>query len=509
VISAAGWIAMVTVAPLLRHPLHVTRTAAADRARATVPEQYRGSAWRYLPLADEGGGPQHRFVWETAGPSTYTSLLGTDLDGPGWSVFVRTFAGDVAERADMWTVHLDADGRVDRVRHDLPESRPGASLDEGAARQLARRTLVDRFHVDAADLQDVSVVPSKLPQRTDWTLTFRDGTVKLPRGEARLSIRIVGDQATDARRFVFVPEDWERQERNAETLASIVTIAGTVVAVVAIIGGAIAAIVSWSHRRFAVRLCLAVFAVFIAFAGARFANNFPAAMAALSTSQPLQLQLLLLLASGAIGFAVQSAAMGLVAGGVPAWVSRARLDSGVALRLGVALGAIGAAARALGAPAGSRGPAWPSYGGATSFVPFAAAALNPAVTMLSRTIFLLLLVATVDRITRTWTRRRLVAGALLVIVAGVTGATGSPLSLGPWAVSAIAIGALLLAAYVLVLRTDVSIVPIAVATMTIAAALREGAASAYSGAFAGTIVGAVVMAAIAYWIAVAIRAATV
>src|SRR5262249_53066273 len=162
-------------------------------------------AWRYLPVADEGGGPQHRFVWETAGPTTYTSMLGTYLDVPGFSVLVRTFQGDVAERAEAWTVHLEADGTVDRVSHELPESRPGASLDEAAARQLARRTLGERFHVDAAALQDVSVVPSKRPQRIDWTITFRDSTVKLPRGEARAAIRIVGDEATDTRRFVFVP----------------------------------------------------------------------------------------------------------------------------------------------------------------------------------------------------------------------------------------------------------------------------------------------------------------
>jgi hypothetical protein len=498
ILCAVAWIAMVTVGPLLRYPLQVTRTVAADRARATLAETYRGSAWRYLPVAEEGGGPQHRFVWETGGPPTYTSLLGTYLDVPGWNVFVRTFQGDVAERAETWTVHLDANGTVDRVSHELPESRPGPILDEAAARELARRTIAERFHVDAAALQDVSIVPMKRPQRTDWTITFRDSTVKLPRGEARLSVRIVGDEATDGRRFVFVPEDWERRERNAQTIAQIVTIGGTVLGVVLILGGAIAAVVSWSHRRFAVRLCLATFAMFLAFAVVRFANNFPAAMAALSTSQPLQLQLLLLIASGAVGLGVQSAAMALVAGAVPPWTTGSRIQSATAVQLGLALGAIGAAGRAVAALVGSRGPTWPSYAGATSFVPFAAAALNPAVTMLSRTVFLLLVVATVDRMTRGWTRRRILAGVLLTVVGGVLGATSSPLTLAPWIASAAGIGLLLLAAYILVLRHDLSVVPVGVAAMTVAGVLREGWAATYPGALGGAIVGAIVIAALGY-----------
>ena len=45
-------------------------------------------------------------------------------------------------------------------------------------------------------------------------------------GRARLSGRIRGDEITDLQRFVFVPEDWERAERNAQTIATVVQGAG-------------------------------------------------------------------------------------------------------------------------------------------------------------------------------------------------------------------------------------------------------------------------------------------
>ncbi len=494
-----AWIAVAILRPIQRHSIAITRTDAANAARAAFDSAHRGNPWRFLPVADEGGGPSHRFVWETAGQSTYTSLLGTYLPLPGWTVFVRTFQGDVAERAETWTVYVDAEGGVQRVSHELPESRPGPSLDGTVARQLARRALTQKFRVDDASLRDVSVVPSKLPLRTDWTITFRDASRTLPQGEARLEGRIAGDEIADLRRFVFVPEEWERTERNAETINSIVQVTGTVLVIVAILGGAIAAIVSWSRRRFAIRLFLVVFAVFLVLTAVRFANGFPATMAALSTSQPLQLQLLVLIASGAVGFGLQSAAMALVAGAVPAWSAAGRMNARLAVRLGLAIGAISAAARAAGALVNTRGPLWPSYAGATSFVPFAAAALNPTVTMLTRTVFFLLVVAAVNWMTAGWRRRRVSAGVLLAVVGGVLGAAGSPMNLTPWLASAAAIGAVLVVAYVLVLRHDVSVVPLAVAVMTIAGTLREGWAAPFPGAVAGAIAGVILMGLAAFW----------
>ena len=90
---------------------------------------------------------------------------------------------------------------------------------------------------DDAALEDVSAVPSKLPQRTDWIVTFADRSRSLPRGDLRLSARIVGDEITDLRRFVFIPEDWLRTQRNAQTIASIVQGGGILFGAVLVIGG--------------------------------------------------------------------------------------------------------------------------------------------------------------------------------------------------------------------------------------------------------------------------------
>src|SRR5262249_24019555 len=123
-IAAVVWVAVVLRAPVRRESLTATRVDAARAARDALAPANLGPAWRFHPavsMADATGSSSHRFVWETGGRTLYDSLLGSYLERPGWEVLVRTFEGDVAERAESWTVHLDANGAVERIGHELPE----------------------------------------------------------------------------------------------------------------------------------------------------------------------------------------------------------------------------------------------------------------------------------------------------------------------------------------------------------------------------------------------------
>src|SRR5262249_28070708 len=140
------------------------------------------------------------------------------------------------------------------------------------------------------------------------------------------------------------------------------------------------------------------FALFLVVTSIRTVNGFPALMARLLTSQPLQLQLAVLLASAVVSLAVQSATMALIGGAVPAWSPGGRLKRSVALTLGVALGAI-ASAFAAASGLSNSAPAWPSYAGATSFVPFLSSATGPVTVLLTRTSILTLVAAVTTLLT--------------------------------------------------------------------------------------------------------------
>ena len=114
---------------------------------------------------------------------------------------------------------------------------------------------------------------------------------------------------------------------------------------------------------------------------------------------------------------------------------------------------------------------------------------------------------TVDHLTVGWSRHR-VLGALLLLLVGfaAVGVPATTSSLG-WLLAIAALGAALILAYVTVLRFDLSMVPLALGTMTAASALARGAGRAYPGALAGSMIGALLAFALGWWCFDAVRKA--
>ncbi|HYI86534.1 MAG TPA: CPBP family intramembrane glutamic endopeptidase, partial [Burkholderiales bacterium] len=193
--------------------LSATRQDAEAAARSALAE--RGVTldrkWRVMPMPLDGSEGPHEFVAETAGDARRRELVGKYLPAPGWLVRIATFEVDVVDRAEEWGVVVSATGQVLRVRHIVPEDRPGATLDEREARALAVKAVAERLGLDAArgQIKEVSAAPAKLKARTDWTFTFADTTVApLPQGEPRIDVGIAGNEVVAARPYVFVPEEW-------------------------------------------------------------------------------------------------------------------------------------------------------------------------------------------------------------------------------------------------------------------------------------------------------------
>ncbi|HEY7058463.1 MAG TPA: lysostaphin resistance A-like protein, partial [Vicinamibacterales bacterium] len=257
VLGAAGVIAVAigAIGQSSRDSLPITRQQAADIARRTLTERgfTLGPRWRVMPVPDDGGGGAGEFVSETAGEARRRSLLGSYLPKPRWNVRVATFEGDVVDRAEEWRVSVSDTGEVRMVQHTLPEGRPGASLDEPVARALAVATLQKRYGLDAArgQAREVSAHPQKLKARTDWTFTYVDTTVPpLPQGEPRIEITLAGDEVAASGRFVYVPEEWRRQERAAATRNTVLQVLVSVLFGGLLVGAAVSGVIAWSRRQY-------------------------------------------------------------------------------------------------------------------------------------------------------------------------------------------------------------------------------------------------------------------
>ena len=155
-------------------------------------------------------------------------------------------------------------------------------------------------------------------------------------------------------------------------------------------------------------------------------------------------------------------------------------------------------------------PQWaqpPNIEAAGSLVPVLQAALAPAIRVLMATAVMLPTLLAVDHLTTGWRRHR-VLGVLLLALVGFA-AVGAPATteLVGWLMGMAAISAALILTYVTVLRFDLSMVPLAVGTMTAAGALARGVGRAYPGALAGAVVGALAALAIGWWWFSALRKA--
>jgi hypothetical protein len=486
--------------------LPVDRHDATRIARQTLEQ--RGAtldgSWRLMAAPSGGGNAPHRFVSETAGEQRRLELLGTYLPLPHWRVRAATFEGDVAERAEEWSVTIRRTREVGRVHHALPEHRPGASLDDGAARQVAHAAAAERFGLQAerGDLREISAKPSRRAARTDWEFVFADATVPpLPQGELRVQVEIAGDQVAGTGRLVHVPEEWGRQQRAAQTRAVVIGILSSVLFGGIALAAAITAVVSWSRRRFAPWLFVAGTGLMLVVSIASAANGWPLVLGSLSTAQPLKLQVAGLVGIGLVGLTIGAVLVGLALGALPHRLAGGgALADGDALRLGVAAGLFGAGVSAVAAwlqtPVWSRTADVEALG---NVVPILGLTLDPIPALLMRMAIFITLLAGIDRLTSGWTGRRMLGTAVLVVFGFLTAGAPQDTGVVRWLVAASLTASGLFVAYVTLLRADLTMMPLALATMAVTSMLMRGAAQPFAGALLGSILGAVLTAVVGWW----------
>lgn len=485
-------------------PLNLRSAEAADLARQAIAR--RGAAlaprWRVMPMPDNGSSGAHEFVSETAGEARRTELVGRYLPGPRWNVRAASFEGDVADRAEEWRVYITPAGEARGLQHRLPEGRAGAALDEAAARTLAVRALADRFGLQRNQVREISAKPARLKARTDWTFTFVDTTVApLPKGEPRVEVQIAGDELASAGRFVYVPEEWERQQRAASTRNLVLQVLQTLVFAGMLVAAAVTGLIAWSRRRYTPRLFLAGAALMLLISMVRTANNWPTVLASLTTAAPLPLQVIGGIAVALVGLTLIAVLVGLALGALPhALRGTSTLDGGEALRLGVAAGLVAAAAAA--AATALRTPVWahvPDLSALGSTVPVLRLALDPITTLLTRTAVLTAALAAVEHATSGWTRRRVPAALLLAIVGLLAGGLPAGSHLGGWLLGGLVLAAALLVTYTRLLRFDLTMVPIALGTLAIVITLARGVERAHPAALSGSVIGALLAGGVAWW----------
>ncbi len=487
VAGLAFW-AYVSVKPVESPPIGISRGAAVEVAREALSASGANPAdWRESAIFAGGVGPQHRFVWNEAGPEAFRAVLRPYLSTLSWRVRYARFEGDVAERAEEYVVWINGNGTVERFQHRLAESTAGASLEEAAAREIAREALAGLDPGSAPG--EVSARSERLPARTDWYFTFRDESPDdLAGGEARVEVQVAGDEVVDTRRFLFVPEQWQRDDNQRRNSVAIAATASNIVLLALLFAGAVAGVIGFARGRASLRAALAVGGLMLVLQGIGLANNLPTIWNSLSTAQPLPLQLGVLLASSAVGVLISAAVLGLVAGHVQGSVSGPPQQGRTPLVLGglaLGFGSLGALALA-GSFSASPVPPWSNFSFASTALPWLATAFAPVQRFVVLTLAALLIVRSANAFTANGTRRRIPAAAGLFLIGLLLAPGPAPDDVMSWWLKGAVAGAVLLASYFTILRAY----PLLVVPAAAALSLPPVAATGLQGAYTGVLLGA-------------------
>ena len=123
---------------------------------------------------------------------------------------------------EEFAVVVRPDGSLHSVRHTLAEETPGASLTKEEAVARAEKFLRDEKKLDLKSWTLVEFNSEKRPHRIDHTLTWQQNepldaaqsssASKEDRAHARVDAQVLGDEVTNYRTYIKIPDEWRRKQ---------------------------------------------------------------------------------------------------------------------------------------------------------------------------------------------------------------------------------------------------------------------------------------------------------
>jgi len=162
---------------------------------------------------------------------------------PIWSWNVRWFQPLETEE---WLVDVSVNGEIAAFRHIIEETAAGEDLDQEAARRIASDFLADQGWV-VGELEDVSAVTDAKANRTDHVFIWRARPETIAwagdgNGEARVSVRVQGDEVGGYAIWLKVPEDFSRALQNTLSVGTLLAVGSIVITVLLTLAAAVIAI---------------------------------------------------------------------------------------------------------------------------------------------------------------------------------------------------------------------------------------------------------------------------
>lgn len=206
------------------------KSARADadqilRQRGVNPDSYIHTTL-FVNVTDSSA---NEFLRERGGVAHVNDIYDKQVPGALWRV--RYFRDGQPEE---YAVILKPDGSLHSVHHTLAEAAPGASLTKDDAVARAEKFLREEKKIDLSQWSLVEASSDKRPHRTDHALTWQQNApldrasgaqAEAGHAYARMELAVRGDEVTDYRTYVKIPDDWSRKQQELTLSRTIFTIA--------------------------------------------------------------------------------------------------------------------------------------------------------------------------------------------------------------------------------------------------------------------------------------------
>ena len=448
--------------------LNIDREQAIEIANAFIAENYSGTDSldlkpyvRVESVVGQGG----RFAWENSDKTLFRELYGSVLSANYYIVSYKTFKGNVVTRSETIDIKIGRDGEILAWLHNVPEPRPGATLEETEAKLIAEDAIEAHFGKDIDELELAKVTPEKRKSRTDWSIIYRDVNTGLEEGDIRYIATISGDELCGLKTKIHTTETWDREQKKAGLLRGILFAISKVVQFGLLITVLVLGIIAWTKKQFNVKLFLyflAGFALITLLQGILMTNTI---IGQYPTSEPYSNLMLMLVISLLLGTVFSSFLYAIPIGymaRIPLHVQRNEHVIGVK---GVSLGLLfaGVVAFAQGNIFNETAVVIPLID-LESIHPILSSFLGAVEEYFITFVRLMIPFIVVDRLSAGWQKKKVIS-LVLLFLAGF--AYVGKLSIGWWLLGGSVSGLLMLALYLWVLRFNMIYIPVMAAAILI------------------------------------------
>ena len=207
--------------PSIGEYLKLSINARTAQARADEILRQRGldpSSYDHATVLVDVTDPLvNEYLRERIGIAGVNAIYSTRVPAALWRV--RYFRDSQPEE---FAVILKTDGSLHSLRHTLAEATPGAALVKEEAVARAESFLREEKKLDLKDWSLVESDSDKRPHRIDHTLTWEQNapldaaqvasTGTKDSAHARMEIKVLGDEVSNYRTYIKIPDDWRRKQ---------------------------------------------------------------------------------------------------------------------------------------------------------------------------------------------------------------------------------------------------------------------------------------------------------